>query len=335
MLDQQVRQEVKEILHLTQSTAKGFFYTAKARGGLGLLQFERTIQLSKMNAYIKASQSSDPVVRETAARGKMEKVANDAARSLGCNQPRTAEEFNEVKRATAQRATSDWENLITQHGVGDFKNDKLGNAWLRNPSLLRGSRYLDALRLRTNTFGTRDVLGRTNPRMETSCRRCKIQRETLGHILGMCIHTKPERIRRHDEIKNFVADKVARRHTVMVEPTINELGELKKPDLVIKFDNEAIVADVTVRYENKSYLSDAEKEKTDKYRHTAELVRIIMGCETSSVMPLVVGSRGAIPRNTRLGLMKLGLTKQDIITVSMLALRSSIEMACSFLDYDG
>lgn len=44
--------------------------------------------------------------------------------------------------------------------------------------------------------------------------------ETLEHILGICIYTKPQRIRRHDKVKKFVADRMSLKSSVFVEPTV-------------------------------------------------------------------------------------------------------------------
>jgi hypothetical protein len=56
-----------------------------------------------------------------------------------------------------RRETERWELFSQSHGVRDFRGDKIGNAWLRNPKLLKPSRHMDALKLRTNTFSTRIV----------------------------------------------------------------------------------------------------------------------------------------------------------------------------------
>lgn len=267
-------------------------------------------------------------------RGECRELARRCARALGSQRlPENLVEFNALKAKTGHNLAAEWERLGSQgQGFRHFQHDKIGNRWLGDPKLLGGSRYIDALRLRTNTFGTRVVLRRTNVRQDIRCRRCLSQPETLGQVIGGCVATKPARIRRHDEIKNFVAQKVARRHTVMVEQPVNIAGVLTKPDLVIQLNDELIVADVTVRYENKSYLSDAAKEKVNKYRETAEELRLWLNKATCSVMPIVVGCRGAMPRGTQRGLLKLGLTKDDLLTVSLIALRLSTEIANSFLD---
>jgi len=50
----------------------------------------------------------------------------------------------------------------------------------------------------------------------------------------MCLHTKAKRIRRHDDIKDLVADKLPKEFSTFVEPVVNVAGDLKKTDLVIK-----------------------------------------------------------------------------------------------------
>jgi len=88
---------------------------------------------------------------------------------------------------TSGGETERWEQLSSQgQGVGEFRGDKIGNAWLRNPKLLKPSRHIDALKLRTNTYGTRVVLNRIFP-INTMCRGCGMQRETLGHISSGCV----------------------------------------------------------------------------------------------------------------------------------------------------
>jgi hypothetical protein len=52
LLDGEIRQEVKGILHLTPSTATGFFYALKDSGGLGLPRFEHLVKLGTLKSAI-------------------------------------------------------------------------------------------------------------------------------------------------------------------------------------------------------------------------------------------------------------------------------------------
>ena len=106
--------------------------------------------------------------------------------------------------------------------------------WLKEYNLLKPSRFIDALRLRTNTFGTKTVLARADKIIHVACRRYRAQPETLGYILGLCQYTKDLRIRRHDMMKSHLANKLNKNSEVFVEPTIKVGGNLHKPDLVVR-----------------------------------------------------------------------------------------------------
>jgi hypothetical protein len=48
---------------------------------------------------------------------------------------------------TSEGETERWVQLSSQgQGVREFRGDKIGNVWLRNPKLLKPSRHIDALK---------------------------------------------------------------------------------------------------------------------------------------------------------------------------------------------
>lgn len=112
--------------------------------------------------------------------------------------------------------------------------------------MLEPSRFIDALRFRTNIFGTKTTLARTKKDIDVTCRRCRAQPETLGYVLGLCQFTKGLRIKRHDEVKMFVANELRELNEVFVEPTIKVGGKQYKPDLVVKNEERILIVDVTV-----------------------------------------------------------------------------------------
>ncbi|XP_076397961.1 uncharacterized protein LOC143266308 [Megachile rotundata] len=328
-----LRQVIKKILHLHPSTTDGIIYNSKCHGGLGVQKIENIVKLAVLRNILKMKESKDISVREVAA--NMDGTGLKYARSINLTWPTTMKEIDDARIKLKKAETDRWQQLISQgQGVADYRGDKIGNSWLYNPNLLKPSRYLDALKLRSNTFGTRVVLRRADKQQSLNCRRCNMQYETLGHVLGNCIHTKAARIQRHDEIKNFIANKIANKYTVFVEPTVNVIVELKKPDLVIKDQERLIIVDITVRYEDKNNLRLAYEEKINKYKETAEYIKLKLNCSEAKILPIVVGSRGVIPRDTLTNAKAIGLTKNDLLTVSMIALHSSIEIANAFIDYD-
>lgn len=165
------------------------------------------------------------------------------------------------------------------------------------------------------------------------CRHCKRDRETLGHILGSCLSTKTKRIKRHDEIKRLVRNRLAVSNTVQEEPTISTGGGRLKPDLVVKTnEGRVLVLDITVRYENRDWLLRGSEEKKEKYSRILGTVKRIYGATSAEVIPIVVGSRGAIPPFTRDALARLKVPRKDMLTISMIALRSSIGIVNDFMD---
>lgn len=58
ILNSEVRQEIKAILHLVPSTATGFFYTPNTCGGLGLPRFEHVVKLGTLESAKELTGSS-------------------------------------------------------------------------------------------------------------------------------------------------------------------------------------------------------------------------------------------------------------------------------------
>ncbi|CAH2020986.1 unnamed protein product [Acanthoscelides obtectus] len=81
--------------------------------------------------------------------------------------------------------------------------------------------------MRTNSCADRAAMSRATRIPDPTCRQCGSQIETLGHILGQCRHTKPHRIRRHDEIKNLIVEELKKKGpevAITVEPTVAATG---------------------------------------------------------------------------------------------------------------
>jgi hypothetical protein len=79
LLDSEIRQEVTGILHLTPSTATGFFYEPKNSGGLGLPRFEHLVKLGTLESAINIKNSRDPAASSLInedTKSKLKKIAN-------------------------------------------------------------------------------------------------------------------------------------------------------------------------------------------------------------------------------------------------------------------
>lgn len=108
---------------------------------------------------------------------------------------------------------------------------------------------ITALKLRTYTAGNSVALNRASPQEDINCIKCHNLLETLGHILGQCVVNKKDRIRRHDEILEFIFNKMStdKQNTLTKELTIlGPKGTNLKPDLIAKCQERVFMVDVTV-----------------------------------------------------------------------------------------
>lgn len=142
------------------------------------------------------------------------------------------------------------------------------------------------------------------------CRRC-YKSKTLGHVIGECLTGKLNRIQGHDKIVQLVADKCieASLLTAREQAFDTEEGTLR-PDLVVLFGQSALIMDVTIRFEQAKSFAEAASEKVAKYERIFQEVKRCMGASSAEVLPLVFGSRGAIPQGTIWNLTRLGLGTQ-------------------------
>lgn len=268
----------------------------------------------------------------------MQKKLKGYARGLRAEWPLTIEQLNTVEMRVKREYIERWEGHVAQgEGVRCFQGDPIGNQWIVRPYLLKPSQMTTELKLRSNTIGTRATMRRDkNSLIPTAqCRKCNSEVENLPHILGNCPSTKGDRIRRHNKIKDLIADRLARTSEVLDEPRIHSEGRLHKPDLVVLTNEDrALVIDVTVRYEKGDYLEEGAREKVRKYGQITDTIKRLFEKREVSVIPIVVGSRGAMPARTREWLTKLGISKADQLTISLMALRHSIAIVNRFIGED-
>lgn len=96
------------------------------------------------------------------------------------------------------------------------------------------------------------------------------------------------------------------------------------------------MVDVTVRHEDGDSLARARREKEEKYEKLLPQLKKQFGANRGGVLGIVVGTRGAVPKDTSAALATIGIKKVgDLKTISIMALRSSIKIYHAFVDYDG
>lgn len=340
LLDGDLRGAVKDILHLPASVSNGLIYAGKRNGGLGFPKLEIICVSSSLKSGLSFLNNPDPAIQALARATGLEAKLRSQARAARLNWPvASVKQVDKWKADAKKRELQLWGECTAQgKAVHNYKNDRIGNAWLYNPTLLKPTRFLTALRLRTDTAGNRVAINRATPLPDTLCRKCRGMPETLAHILGQCTHTKAQRIRRHDDIVDLVMAEIPKRNkeaVVLKEPRIENNGVALKPDLVVKSQGRVFVVDVTVRHEDGSYLDNGRREKIEKYSPLLPTLKGKMGTSIGDVLPIVIGARGALPKTTIEALQRLNIkNRKTLLTMSLLTLRSSIEIYHSFLDYD-
>jgi hypothetical protein len=121
----------------------------------------------------------------------------------------------------------------------------------------------------------------------------------------------------------------------MVETSFVSPNGTLKPDLVIVDKEKVFIVDATVRHEVPGYLQEGYNEMYRKYTPLLPVLMKQFNCTSGKVLPVVVGTRGAIPKSTIASLEELHIKKTGmLITIALIALRSSIEMYLEFLDYN-
>jgi hypothetical protein len=220
--------------------------------------------------------------------------------------------------------------------VKAFADNGIRDEWIMNPQMFRPSSYVTALKMRANLAGNKVALTRAKIKTEVVCRRCRAQTETLGHILGQSIATKNERIKRHDDIKDYLLNRPIEENKEAVvtrEPTLRSSEEgVLKPDMVIKNRRGVFVVDVTVRHEDGDYLRVGRK-KLDKYQCLLPDLKQMRNGKVAAVIPIVIGTRRALPKEIIEHLKKLNImARKDLLTISLKSFRRSIELYNHFME---
>jgi hypothetical protein len=137
------------------------------------------------------------------------------------------------------------------------------------------------------------------------------------------------------QLRDFISSKISKMADtkVLEEPTITTSEGTLKPDPVVMNQGRVHVVDVTVRHEDVGYLQNGYNDKITKYAPLLQFLAEEHQMNIGMVLPIVVGTRGAIPNSTVSCLEDLGIKDSgSLTTIALLALRSSVEIYHTFLD---
>ena len=164
------------------------------------------------------------------------------------------------------------------------------------------------------------------------CRVCRKVDESIDHIVSGCSKlAQKEYKKRHDNLGKLVHRKLARKCTFEArdkwykhEPEsvleneyynilwdfsiqTDHVTEARRPDLVLvdKMERICKIIDFTVRGDSR--IEEKEKDKIEKYQDLGRELQKIRNVEVK-IIPLVVGSLGAIPKQFGNRLKQIGIT---------------------------
>jgi hypothetical protein len=182
------------------------------------------------------------------------------------------------------------------------------------------------------------TMNRVVPQSYVKCRKCRSCNETLANVLGQCIYTKAQRIRRHDKIRDFIIKKLVtmKEGIEIIEEALipTPTGNLKS-DLVVVNQGRVHMVDVRVHHKDTGYLDEVYWSKVEKYTPLLKILTEQLKVERGRVLPIVFGTRGSMPNPTTDSPREININDRgSFITISLLALRNSIEIYHTFMDYN-
>lgn len=199
------------------------------------------------------------------------------------------------------------------------------HSWVSDGSgLLRGSDFIQAVKVRINAVPTRARCSRGRDAADRSCRAGCGMVETLGHVTQRCGATHGLRVRRHNNIMDYLAASLQRKGwTVRVEGLLHTSEGRRKPDLVATREDQVAVIDVQVVGCIPS-LNRAHWEKADYY-NTDEIAALLQGSAPGRphFTSATVSFRGVWSGDSASDLQDLGITKGDLKIMALKAVQGS------------
>ena len=281
-------------------------YLPRKDGGRGLISIEDCVELANRGLEVYIHGSEERLIK--AARG-------DKKEDL--------ETTSVLKTKKKEKKLKNWEEKVL-HGqyirqTKEVRSDQSWT-WLQNGDLKRETESL-IVAAQNQSLRTNLVKAKIDRSQEDSlCRLCRKVDESIDHIVSGCSKlAQKEYKRRHDNFGKIVHWKLAKKCTFEVndkwyehEPesvlenedykilwdfsiqTDHEIGA-RRPDLVVVDKKNRACQVIDFAVPGDSRIEDKEREKIEKYQDLARELQKVWNVRVK-IIPLVVGSLGAIPK---------------------------------------
>lgn len=261
-IDTMVRGAVRKWLGLPNDVPNAYFHANVKDGGLSIPSMRWLMPLRRRERLQKLMKDNEP------ATSYLSQEINKAKRRL----LEGRDDLDSVAKLEQR-----WAKIL--HSSNDGKALKESrkvpqqHQWITDGSrFLSGRDFVNMTKLRINAMPSRSrtTRGRIADR---NCRAGCNQMETTSHILQRCHRTHAARIERHNAVVAYIKRGLQKKSEVVdEEPTFNTTEGIRKPDLIAKREDKAIVIDAQIVNENID-LTQAHKNKVEYYQSLKDAIK--------------------------------------------------------------
>eukprot|EP01126_Amoeba_proteus_P015848 TRINITY_DN17198_c0_g1_i1.p1 TRINITY_DN17198_c0_g1~~TRINITY_DN17198_c0_g1_i1.p1 ORF type:complete len:328 (+),score=10.29 TRINITY_DN17198_c0_g1_i1:504-1487(+) len=221
--------------------------------------------------------------------------------------------YRVLKANTGRREATTWSiNKVQGKAVKFYQYKDTFNYWIRSGGGLSVAEYLFCIKTRLDLLPTKVNLVRWGTRKTTkNCTTCN-RRDTIPHIFHCCTNTMSLITARHNNILEKIHQALTSSwKEVRKDVTVPETNSSLRPDIQCINNTSHILADLVIAHEDHDNcsLKQAALRKYMKYGQLTEDIRTHTG-KSSTILPIVLGTTGTVPKLTLNSLKALGLKMQ-------------------------
>lgn len=162
---------IRTLLHPPQSICNGIIYCGRGDGELGFPRLEHLVPRVALKLGLRFQSLSDPAVVAVSGCASTTAHLHRIAHSVRIAHLCTERYLRQLKDLNSKTELLTWKNLVSQgKAVPALTGDRVENAFMYDPSLLKPCRFITSMQLRTNTAGNRMSLNRAIPQTDMRCR---------------------------------------------------------------------------------------------------------------------------------------------------------------------
>lgn len=308
--DISIRKFVKHILHLPHDVPNSFFYASITDGGLGLFNARWKAPLLRYNKLKLFTRNLGGLSYEL-----LNHIA-DLSNSIHKHLEHDPGQFLDSSKAireffkTSLYHSNDGRDLDLASRVAGQ------NTWIFRPNnFLTGRDFINFIKLRINALPSKVRLTRGVRSQEgRMCRHGCGLTETTYHTIQQCPRTHGWRVRRHDRLVQYIADKNNNEYKkCIIEPRIVTDRGLRKPDLLIIEDRAATVVDVQVTGYDRNYLNNFNRNKVNYYGEHAGFIQAVKDAhdvDEVKVLAFTISYKGLVNKTSFNQLLSDGIIKR-------------------------